>query len=56
MMGHREKIKTGCELDAISSACRRVYTPCAGVMHWYKKKLSRRARRDAKAEVRKPGQ
>lgn len=52
-MGHREDLKTGDERDAVSR-CRRVlvFLGRAGVARRIKAGMARRARREAKREVR----
>ena len=48
MMGHREKLKSGDEMDAIYGKHIYVYLSCSKVAHKIKKKLSRRVRREVK--------
>lgn len=48
MMGHREKLKTAREVDAVCAKHRLKYTERTGVAHGEKRQLSRRARRDGR--------
>lgn len=53
MMGHREVQKCGGEVDAVCRRARRLYGPVAGVLRYWKRQLSRRARRDQRRELRR---
>ena len=53
MMGHKDILKCGGEYDVVT--CWRKVLVCAGRPGWcryYKKKINRRARREAKAVLR----
>jgi hypothetical protein len=54
MMGHREPIKSGDEFDAISRRWRRLLClfQKPGIAHATKRKLARRARKSARAQIR----
>jgi hypothetical protein len=56
MMGHRQRLKTGAEEDAVTR-WRRVlcYMRKPGVTHGIKKQMSRRDRRDAKLRLHEIG-
>ncbi len=51
MMGHRDKLKDGDEYDAVTSF-RRFLLWLPGRRRWIKNKINRRARREAKREMR----
>ncbi len=53
MMGHREKLKGGDEWDVVSPRARKIlcYTSHAGICKAIKKKMNRRARKNARREI-----
>lgn len=51
MMGRRQKVKTGDEYDLLGSR-RYCYLQRPGVTHLLKRRLSRRFRREQRAELR----
>lgn len=52
MMGHREKMKSGDEFDALTKTGRRVFLNRAGRARRIKKGFTRRTRRAAKQQAR----
>ena len=52
-MGHKEKMKTGDELDCFSSYTKRWAGRKRGFRSYVKAKFNRRVRREVKAELRK---
>lgn len=51
MMGHREKLKSGAEYDAIYKVPLKVYDNNTGLRKYVKKQINRRERRKAREQL-----
>jgi hypothetical protein len=52
MMGHREEMKGGIEVDCLTKA-RRFYHWSPGTIVWVKRKYNKRVRRNARIQVKR---
>ena len=55
MMGHKQILKSGDEMDVVAARHILKVTERPGICRRVKRKLSRRERQDAKAEIRRAG-